>query len=1101
MRGGASSVFGLGLVLTVACGGSSKSPGGSDGGGGGLQDNPTASFQVPATVAAGAPAVFDASASRASDGSALSYFWEFGGGRRGAGKTIAQVFDDPGARDVVLTVLDARGRTAQVHGTLTVTAAPPPVGTVTAMGRVKELDGGPLAAVSVLVPGSASPALTDALGQVRLVLPLDAPAAVRLSKAGYADQVVRVELPASTGADADFEAVLRPRDAAQTLASAAAGGTLQGRDGAKIVVPPGAFVTPGGSAAQGAVDLAVTPVDVTAPHAGGFPGTFEGLTPDATRSPIVSLGTTEFVPSQGGSPLQLGIGKTAEVELPLYANTLLDGTPVSAGQTIPLWSLDASTGLWIQEGLGTVVASSAPTGFSLRATVSHLSWWNADIGFDPFGPRPRCVYDTDLNIPGGEDHFATATICNMLADIDRGGANLVSPGGRSGALSTPGGRLPGYAATISIPLAGGLRLPSPAGVPLRFIGSMFNGTWFGQTTITGVSGSSPEVLVKMRPVDAAGQGTLVTPPTDLIAQLDTGQVGRYDFLATAGQWARVTVGNAPSSSLQGHVRLLLGATEIAAGDFGGSLQLLRALPGDGRYTVEITGTANTPGAFRFQLQLLGGAQSVALTLPFDATVQVPAFTSYQGAFSTTNGQALLLGLGPNSGGVNWRVRGASGAVLASGQSTQQTVQQIALRGPGSYRVEVEQVQGSVMSLRLTGAQTPWGSVATGPTLASFTDFLDMIADRNGAPVLVSQSQAVVGGVPLKTISLRRFDGTGLVPVGPDVPGFPLPCDGGSGFATVDVTFDASNRPYVVYADLTSSGVGGAGRFNVRRLSAGVWEPVGPNSGILPKQSVYLGGCGIRPAIRILADGSPVVAYRADQDLWIQNLQGDQWIGLGSPTGDSFGGQAGQFELQFDPQGRLVLATSAFATTTLDVFRLSPGAGASWQPLGPSGGALPLPASIHDLSTPRIRFDASGNPIIGLYAGVYVLPGVWTGGTTVARFDGASWTVQDGYFADANSRSSAPYDMGFTLFQGDAIMAWRNIRSGIESTLVQRNTASGWSGLGGGDGTVPQFSPGLGLNLSAAYKHQLLVSGGNLYLGVVENDGMSTQRIRLLRYSP
>ena len=65
----------------------------------------------------------------------------------------------------------------------------------------------------------------------------------------------------------------------------------------------------------------------------------------------------------------------------------------------------------------------------MRASVSHLSWWNIDIGFEPYGPQPKCVYDTDIGLPGGGDTFATATICNMLSEIDRGpGAFSRRPG-------------------------------------------------------------------------------------------------------------------------------------------------------------------------------------------------------------------------------------------------------------------------------------------------------------------------------------------------------------------------------------------------------------------------------------------------------------------------------------------------------------------------------------------------------------------------------------------------------------------------------------------------------------------------------------------------
>ena len=48
---------------------------------------------------------FDASASRAGDGSTLQYVWDFGDGQRGGGARIAHVYANAGARTVTLTVI------------------------------------------------------------------------------------------------------------------------------------------------------------------------------------------------------------------------------------------------------------------------------------------------------------------------------------------------------------------------------------------------------------------------------------------------------------------------------------------------------------------------------------------------------------------------------------------------------------------------------------------------------------------------------------------------------------------------------------------------------------------------------------------------------------------------------------------------------------------------------------------------------------------------------------------------------------------------------------------------------------------------------------
>ena len=115
--------------------------------------------------------------------------------------------------------------------------------------------------------------------------------------------------------------------------------------------------------------------DVGGAALGAFPGRFQGLRADASRPSLVSYGTVEFVLTQGGAPLQLAPGRRASIDIPGFANVLLDGNAVKAGDVVPLWSLDETTGIWVQEGTGTVVASvDSPTGFALHAEVGHLSW-------------------------------------------------------------------------------------------------------------------------------------------------------------------------------------------------------------------------------------------------------------------------------------------------------------------------------------------------------------------------------------------------------------------------------------------------------------------------------------------------------------------------------------------------------------------------------------------------------------------------------------------------------------------------------------------------------------------------------------------------------
>ncbi len=597
------ALIGLALMATACGGGGSSTPESS------VTNpppavTPTAEFTVVATATINAPVVLDASASRSADGSPLQYNWDFGGGQRGGGKTIAHLFGSAGSSAVTLTVIDGSGRTSTQTKTITINGATTAPARVNAQGVVKTLDGVALDGVMISQVGSMATVTTDAMGKASLAVDVGVPMTLKLSKSGYADQFLSINVPDTVGADAYFAATMRTRDAVLTLADAAAGGSLNGRDGATISLPPNSLVSGSGAAVTGAVQIAMTPVDVTQPGAGGFPGSFDGVKRDGTMTPIVSFGTTEYVLSAGGQSLQLAPGKTATIEVPLYGVKNVDGTVLAPGDTTPLWSLDEATGTWIQEGEGTVIDSTAsPSGLAMRATVSHFSWWNSDIGFDPYGTRPKCVYDTNITgIPGANNTFATATICNMIASIDRGlaGGASANVGRAKAAAVTISPRIAGYSRTAVIPIAGGVTIPVPANLNVALDATALNGTWAGHVIVNGPVGVQAETLVPMRPLASTGATPeVVTTPFDSTRALQIGQTALYDFAGTALKYARVTITRSAGSQLIGSVRLLQGTTVLGSTTFGGSESpLIVSLPADATYTVEINGTANAPGGYR-----------------------------------------------------------------------------------------------------------------------------------------------------------------------------------------------------------------------------------------------------------------------------------------------------------------------------------------------------------------------------------------------------------------------------------------------------------------------------------------------------------------------
>ncbi len=847
----ARSVRTLTLVLSIALAGcKSDSP---SGGTGPIPPTPptppvvtgipTASFTVAAAANAFDPVTFDATASTSTDGSALQYVWDFGNGQRGGGKTITRSFGAGGTRSVTLTVFDGANRSAAVSKSIAISPPPPPVSTLNAQGIVKALDGTALSGVTIsqVAGTSSSIGLTDSSGKARLLVGTGSPVMLRFTKAGYADQLLNLTLPATTGSDAAFEVSMRTRDAALTLPDAAAGGSLTGRDGALLSLPPNALVTGAGAAVTGAVQIAITPVDVTQDAAGGFPGGFTGLAQNGIATPIVSFGTTEYVLTSGGQRVQVAPGKSATIELPLYATKRLNGALLAVGDTTPLWSLDESTGAWVQEGTGTVVASTnSPSGLALRAAVTHFSWWNSDVGFDPYGPKPKCVYDTDSGVPGGNDTFATATICNMLAQIDpsSGGPSPRVISATARARSTVANaavdpRIAGFAARFSVPLAGGVIIPVPSNVNVLFKATALNGTWGGSTIVNGPFRGEAEALIRMRPLFTAAGPTpeAIALPFDGTRALAPLQpVALFTFTGVASSFARVQVQPVTGSGLTGRLRLLQGTTVLGLATLvNGAAQFTVAVNANTSYTIEVIG--DNAAAFRLQVSLLGGVQSEALALPVSITRTVAPFFTYNGTLTVTAPTTLAFARIVQGGQAAVRVLAANGAVLLDSVNFPDAARSasVTLPAAGAYIIEIRpRVVGSAATVALTAEQTLWSQIAPALTNASTPggglEIADALADRNGK-VVVAYTERVGNSSRLK---LQRWTGTAWDAVAPDLV-ITQACSG-SGNVTA-VAFDNANNPVVL---------SGNGNFpsestfvSARRFSGGAWQALGPNNGTLP----------------------------------------------------------------------------------------------------------------------------------------------------------------------------------------------------------------------------------------------------------------------------
>lgn len=224
----------------------------------------------------------------------------------------------------------------------------------------------------------------DNNGEFSLALPAEKNLSLLITAPNFATQVITVYSPSEGGITKINATLIKVNN--EIIISDEGITTYVADTGATVTFDKADFVDDNNNAIIGDIQLTITPIDVSKPATmPAFPGSFSGLAQgDSEPSEIISLGAVEYNFTQNGSPVNLALGKTAEILLPIYVNTYQDATSMTIGDVIPLWSLNEDTGIWLQEGHGEIVApNNSTTGFAMRAVVSHFTWWNASIIAQP----------------------------------------------------------------------------------------------------------------------------------------------------------------------------------------------------------------------------------------------------------------------------------------------------------------------------------------------------------------------------------------------------------------------------------------------------------------------------------------------------------------------------------------------------------------------------------------------------------------------------------------------------------------------------------------------------------------------------------------------
>lgn len=639
--------FLVAAVVLSACGGGGASnlgnPGNPGGGGGPPQPGSDASLDSLAIAPGTLSPLFDSqvvtyTANVASDVASIGVTatpgdaaatMSFNGTPLSAGAPGATVALVAGTNRLALLVTAEDGTTTRTY-TVDVTREAPPVAAsdVTLQLLVLDTGGAPVEGALARADGRDGSSTTDEDGRTTIVTPASDGVVLRLSRSGFVDQMVRVDLADGADASTPLRVGMVPRAAVQRFAADQAV-TLSGADGLRVALPAHAFVDEDGNPVSGEIDAYLTPLDIsTDAGLGAFPGGYAAIGPAEASGSLVTLGVADFTFEQGGQRLQLAPGVTASIDVPIYVTQNLDGSTWQVNDPVPLWRLDEADAVWRFEGDGLVVASpGSPAGRALRGDAGHFSWWNADLFVSGMGassstsgvyesflePRLHCDEiggSCDAILAGQEGAWVQATILGINGP--RRSMSRWVPFDPEAAVDP-----------ISIPTQVDIGVDAAAGDGYYAIASVtpspVRSTTAGELIVA-------DVLLQPR---HQVNGGLFAPGERLrgyMAVLD--EVHTYRFEGRAGRVfrlrgypaANIDSGPGISSDLGATVRLFRGDDLLAEASFDatGAAEIEVDLPANGEYRVTFTADGKVPGYYVATTAMVFRAASAGGNVAFPA---------------------------------------------------------------------------------------------------------------------------------------------------------------------------------------------------------------------------------------------------------------------------------------------------------------------------------------------------------------------------------------------------------------------------------------------------------------------------------------------------
>ncbi len=203
---------------------------------------------------------------------------------------------------------------------------------------------------------------------------------------GYASSSRPVDIEA--GGTSSVDATLKRLDDGEVIQNAQTGGEAADSAGNSVTVPGDALEGGQSKALTGQVTVHVTAIDTTDPDdLEGFPGTFE-TTQNGETVLLNAYALANFCAWANGESIQVRAGAQVTIYLRLPSVTDLE-----AGDEVALWYFDATVGLWVSAGTGTVESQGGHLVFV--AHVSAFGWWCCAVTC----PSPHTIaghaYDQD----------------------------------------------------------------------------------------------------------------------------------------------------------------------------------------------------------------------------------------------------------------------------------------------------------------------------------------------------------------------------------------------------------------------------------------------------------------------------------------------------------------------------------------------------------------------------------------------------------------------------------------------------------------------------------------------------------------------------------